>query len=146
MLNRYVCRCVSTNWLGIHTLARAYTCVQAGRRVCVRTCVPTYPHTPPTKSQKVGQKRPKRRPPHRDFKSFRSSGRQREMDILSKPSAHAAYFSYLCGMMIEIHNTLMVGLNVGFEFYSEDDFGDYQDFYELHINLLLIKIVLFWNK
>ncbi len=49
-------------------------------------------------------------------------------------------------MMIEIHNTLMVGLNVGFEFYSEDDFGDYQDFYELHINLLLIKIVFFWNK
>ncbi|MFN7318848.1 MAG: hypothetical protein ACK5S6_04995 [bacterium] len=38
------------------------------------------------------------------------------------------------------------GLNVGFEFYSEDDLGGPQDFYELHINLLLIKVVFFWDK
>ena len=55
-------------------------------------------------------------------------------------------FNYLCSMMIEIHNRLPIGLNVGFEFYSEDDFGGPQDFYELHINLLFIKIVFFWDK
>lgn len=49
-------------------------------------------------------------------------------------------------MMIEIHNMLPIGLNVGFEFYTEDDFGNYQDFYELHINLLFIKVVFFWYK
>jgi hypothetical protein len=68
------------------------------------------------------------------------------MGILSKPSTRATNFEYLCSMMIEIHNMIPIGLNVGFEFYSEDDFGGPQDFYELHINLLLIKVVFFWNK
>lgn len=117
----------------IHVCVHAYMCV------CIRTC-------PRTKSQKVRRKRPKSRPPHRDFKSFRSCGRQREMGILSKPSAHTTNFEYLCSMMIEIHNMIPTGLNVGFEFYSEDDFGGPQDFYELHINLLLIKVVFFWDK
>ena len=121
--------------------------MRTGRRACVRAYMCTYlPTYTPHKKPKSLTETAKKQTPRRDLKSFRSSGWLREMGILSKPSAYAAYFNYLCGMMIEIHNTLKVGLNVGFEFYSEDDFGDYQDFYELHINLIFIKIVFFWNK
>ena len=102
--------------------------------------MPTY------KKPKIPTETAKKQTPHRDFKSFRLDGSSREMGILSKPSAHTTNFEYLCSMMIEIHNMIPRGLNVGFEFYSEDDFGGPQDFYELHINLLLIKVVFFWDK
>jgi hypothetical protein len=102
--------------------------------------MPTY------KKPKIPTETAKKQTPRRDFKSFRSSGSSREMGILCKPSTRATNFEYLCSMMIEIHNMIPRGLNVGFEFYSEDDFGGPQDFYELHINLLLIKIVFFWDK
>jgi hypothetical protein len=46
-------------------------------------------------------------------------------------------------MNIIIENRLPYGLNVGFEFYRPDDF---MDCYELHINLLIIKIALVWPE
>ena len=88
----------------------------------------------------------KKQTPRSDFKSFRLDGSSREMGILYKYYGCATNFEYLCSMTIEIHNMIPRGLNVGFEFYSEDDFGGPQDFYELHINLLLIKVVFFWDK
>lgn len=45
-------------------------------------------------------------------------------------------------MLIEIHNMLSIGLNVGFEYYSKDSEFD---FYEIQINLLIIKFVLKWQ-
>jgi hypothetical protein len=109
--------------------------------------IPTYlPTCSPHKKPKIPTETAKKQTPHRDFKSFRLDGSSREMGILSKPSARATNFEYLCSMTIEIHNMIPRGLNVGFEFYSEDDLGGPQDFYELHINLLLIKVIFFWDK
>ena len=45
-------------------------------------------------------------------------------------------------MLLEIHNMIPVGLNIGFEVYGKD--SDY-DFYEVHINLLIIKLVFKWQ-
>lgn len=45
-------------------------------------------------------------------------------------------------MLLEIHNMLPVGLNVGFEFYDRDNEFD---FYEVHINLLILKFVFKWQ-
>jgi hypothetical protein len=45
-------------------------------------------------------------------------------------------------MIIEIHNMISVGLNVGFELYVKDD--DH-DFHELGLNLLIFKIVFKWQ-
>jgi hypothetical protein len=46
-------------------------------------------------------------------------------------------------MNIIIENRLPYGINVGFEYYSPDDM---MDSYEIHINLLIIKIVLTWQE
>jgi hypothetical protein len=46
-------------------------------------------------------------------------------------------------MNIYIENRIPYGLNVGFEFYRPDDL---LDSYELHINLLIIKIALEWQE
>jgi hypothetical protein len=45
-------------------------------------------------------------------------------------------------MLLEIHNMIPVGLNVGFEVYGKED--DY-DYYEVHINLLILKFVFKWQ-
>jgi hypothetical protein len=45
-------------------------------------------------------------------------------------------------MLLEIHNTIPVGLNLGFEIYSKDDEYDH---HEVHINLLIIKLVFKWQ-
>jgi len=45
-------------------------------------------------------------------------------------------------MLLEIHNTIPVGLNIGFEVYVKDEEVDY---YEVHINLLIIKLVFKWQ-
>jgi hypothetical protein len=45
-------------------------------------------------------------------------------------------------MLLEIHNMIPVGLNLGFEIYGKDD--EYE-FYEVHINLLIIKLVFKWQ-
>lgn len=45
-------------------------------------------------------------------------------------------------MLLEIHNMIPVGLNLGFEIYGKDK--DYE-FYEVHINLLIIKLVFKWQ-
>lgn len=45
-------------------------------------------------------------------------------------------------MLLEIHNMIPVGLNLGFEIYGKDDV---YDFYEVHINLLIIKLVFKWQ-
>lgn len=126
-----------------HTGARVH--MRTGMRVCIRaymcTCTRTHPHT---KSQKVRRKRPKSRPPVAISSRF---GRAAvSVKWVYYPNPPHMQFNYLCSMTIEIHNRLPIGLNVGFEFYSDDDFGGPQDFYELHINLLFIKIVFFWDK
>jgi hypothetical protein len=46
-------------------------------------------------------------------------------------------------MSIIIENRLPYGLNVGFEYYRPDEMIDN---YELHINLLIIKIALVWHE
>jgi len=46
-------------------------------------------------------------------------------------------------MSIIIENRLPYGLNVGFEYYRPDEI---MDSYEIHINLLIIKIVLTWQE
>ena len=63
----------------------------AYRHARMHTCVHVYMHTytPPYKKPKSPTETAKKLTPHRDFKSFRSSGRQREMGILSNPSARA---------------------------------------------------------
>lgn len=45
-------------------------------------------------------------------------------------------------MLLEIHNMIPVGLNLGFEIYRKDD--EY-DFHELAISLLIIKLVFKWQ-
>lgn len=45
-------------------------------------------------------------------------------------------------MLLEIYNMIPVGLNLGFEIYGKDD--EYE-FYEVHINLLIIKLVFKWQ-
>jgi hypothetical protein len=45
-------------------------------------------------------------------------------------------------MLLEIHNMIPVGLNLGFEVYGKNE--EY-DIYEVHINLLIIKLVLKWQ-
>lgn len=45
-------------------------------------------------------------------------------------------------MLLEIHNMIPVGLNLGFEIYGKDE--EYE-FYEVHINLLIIKLVFKWQ-
>jgi hypothetical protein len=45
-------------------------------------------------------------------------------------------------MLLEIHNIIHYGLNVGFEIYPRDD--EY-DFHELAISLLIIKLVFKWQ-
>jgi hypothetical protein len=45
-------------------------------------------------------------------------------------------------MLLEIHNMIPVGLNIGFEVYGKNE--DY-DVNEVHINLLIIKLVLKWQ-
>jgi hypothetical protein len=46
-------------------------------------------------------------------------------------------------MNIIIENRLPYGLNVGFEYYRPDEMIEN---YELHINLLIIKIALVWPE
>ena len=74
--------CTYTHWR-----ARTHAYMQACMHTCVHVCLPTY--APPYKKPKSLTETAKKLTPRRDFKSFRSSGRQREMGILSKPSAHA---------------------------------------------------------
>jgi hypothetical protein len=45
-------------------------------------------------------------------------------------------------MLLEIHNMIPVGLNLGFEIYGKDE--EY-DVYEVHISLLIIKLVFKWQ-
>jgi hypothetical protein len=45
-------------------------------------------------------------------------------------------------MILEIHNMIPVGLNVGFEIYGKEEGYEY---YELQINLLIIKLVFKWQ-
>ena len=42
---------------------------------------------------------------------------------------------------ILLENRIRFGFNVGFEFYSPDE---YNDVYEFHVNLLIIKIKILW--
>lgn len=45
-------------------------------------------------------------------------------------------------MLLEIHNLLPIGLNIGFEIYVKDD--EY-DFHEVCISLLILKFVFKWQ-
>ncbi len=43
---------------------------------------------------------------------------------------------------ILIENRIRFGINVGFEFYSPDD---YNDVYEFHVNLFIVRILMIWR-
>ena len=69
--------------------------VRTYRQARVTSRVHAFMHTCKAHGQKLksSAETTERSTPRRDFKSFRSSGRQREMGILSTPSAHPTIFA-----------------------------------------------------